>query len=237
MMTKLTALAMLPLVATVVALLAFTSDTRADFLGDCPTVFTTQDVCYINVASLNDITVTNGFVSQIGNPATGTNGERILNASDHGDAVAIYPADGCSSFVGGFDAIVDTNEDGETNPQDCFAPLRFSAGGINYCIQDNQAHTWQLCSTPDTMPSATPAQEGNTNTEQAEQATANSNSQNPEWGTNCASRAPGVYGTAANPLLCWADFVGGNLGGDTDPWGTSWVTFTDCTPEGCRTYN
>ena len=223
-MTKLTALAMLPLVATVVALHAFTSDTRADFLGDCPTVFTTQDVCYINVASPDDITVPNG---------------RILNTSVHDDAVAIYPVDGCSSFVGAFAKL--NADPPEMSPQDCYAPLRFSVGPTgnvtNYCIEDNQAHTWQLCSTPDTMPSATPAQEGNTNTEQAEQATANSNSQNPEWGTNCASRAPGVYGTAANPLLCWADFVGGNLGGDTDPWGTSWVTFTDCTPEGCRTYN
>ena len=221
-MTKLTALAMLPLVATVVALLAFTSDTRADFLGECPPAFTTQDACFINVGSPDDITVPDG---------------RVLNTSSHGNPVVIWPVDGCASFVSGFAAV----QAGSMSPQECFAPLRFSVGETgnvtNYCIEDNQAHTWQLCSTPDAMPSATPAQEGNTNTEQAEQAAANSNSQNPEWGTNCASRAPGVYGTAANPLLCWADFVGGNLGGNTDPWGTSWVTFTDCTPEGCRTYN
>ena len=212
-MTKLTALAALPLVATVVALLAFTSDTRADFLGDCPPVFTTQDVCYINVANVSDIKVP---------------GDRILNTSDHGDAVAIYPVDGCSSFVGGYAAIQDQNGDGKSS-QDCFAPLQFSAGDTNYCIQDNQAHTWQLCSTADDPPAATPPAET--------QPTPPPASTNADWQRNCGSRSPGVYGTAANPLLCWGDRVGGDLGGDTDPWSTSWVTFTDCTPEGCRTYN
>ena len=233
-MTKLTALAMLPLVATVVALLAFTSDTRADFLGDCPPVFTTQDVCYVGVSDLSGITVTNGHVNAIGSSATGSAGERILYASDHGDAVAIYPVDGCSSFVGGIDAVGDQNGDDDVSPQDCFAPLRFSVGETgnvtNYCIQDNQAHTWQLCSASADQPSTTSAQPETQQTP----APAVTNS---DWQRNCGSRSPGVYGTAANPLLCWGDHVGGNLGGDTDPWGTSWVTFTDCTPEGCRTYN
>ena len=110
-MTKLTALAALPLIATVVALLAFTSDTQADFLGDCPPVFTTQDVCYVGVTDLIDITVTDGHVNVIGSSATGTAGKRILYASVHVDddavafAVAIYPADGCSSFVDGYDGV------------------------------------------------------------------------------------------------------------------------------------
>ena len=231
-MTKLTALAALPLIATVVALLAFTSDTQADFLGDCPPVFTTQDVCYVPVTDLNDITVTDGYVNVIGSSATGAPGDRILNASVHVDAgpVAIYPADGCSSFVDGYDGVQDQNGDGKS-PQDCFASLSFSAGGNNYCIQDNQAHTWQLCPTTGNQPAAA--------TPQAEtQQTPAPAVGNSDWQRNCGSRSPGVYGTTANPLLCWADYVGGNLGGDTDPWGTNaWVTFTDCTPEGCRTYN
>ena len=210
-MTKLTALAMLPLVATVVALLAFTSDTRADFLGECPPAFTTQDACFINVASPDDIMVPDG---------------RVLNTSAHGNPVVIFPVDGCASFDTGFADVVA----GTMSPQECFAPLRFSVGDNNYCIQDNQAHTWQLCSTPDDMTT--------TATPQAEtQPTPAPASTNADWQRNCGSRSPGVYGTAANPLLCWGDRVGGDLGGDTDPWGTSWVTFTDCTPDGCRTYN
>ena len=213
-MTKLTALAALPLVATVVALLAFTSDTRADFLGECPPAFTTQDACFINVASRDDIMVPDG---------------RVLNTSAHGNPVVIWPVDGCASFVGGLAAVVA----GTMSPQECFAPLRFSVGTTgsvtNYCIQDNQAHTWQLCSTPDDPNASSPQAET-----QQTPAPAVTNS---DWQRNCGSRSPGVYGTAANPLLCWADHVGGNLGGDTDPWSTSWVTFTDCTPEGCRTYN
>ncbi len=211
-MTKITALAVLPLVAAVVALLAFASDTSADFLGDCPTVFTTQDVCYIDVASPGDVT------DQIPDG-------RVLNTSAHGNPVVIYPVDGCASFVGGFAAL----QAGTMSPQECFAPLRFSVGDTTYCIQDDQAHTWQLCSTPDDM---TTTAMGQAETQQTPETAVT----NPDWQSNCGSRSPGVYGSAANPLLCWADFVGGDLGGDTDPWGTSWVTFTDCTPEGCRTY-
>ena len=235
-MTKLTALAALPLVATVVALLAFTSDTRADFLGDCPEVFTTQDVCYISMTDINNFTlkVADGDYDVINDgvsPSTGTNGDRILKVSDHGDTLAIYPVDGCSSFVGGVDAAM--AKVNLQSAQACFAPLRFSAGAPgnvkNYCIQDNQAHSWQLCSTDDAPnASSTPAET---------QPTPPPASTNADWQRNCGSRSPGVYGTAANPLLCWGDRVGGDLGGDTDPWSTSWVTFTDCTPEGCRTYN
>ena len=214
-MSRLTALATLPLVAIVVALLAllaFTSDARAGFLGECPAAFDTQDVCYINTASPDDITVPDG---------------RVLNTSAHGNPVVIYPVDGCASFVSGFADVMA----GTMSPQECFAPLRFSVGDTNYCIQDNQAHTWQLCSTPDDM---TTAGMGQTETQQPPETAAT----NPDWQRNCGSRSPGVYGTAASPLLCWADVVGGNLGGDTDPWSTtSWDTFTDCTPEGCRTYN
>ena len=241
-MTKLTALAALPLIATVVALLAFTSDTQADFLGDCPPVFTTQDVCYINVANVHDIAFGNDhlYVNAFGVVSEPDGDDvRILNVSDHGQAIAIYPADGCSSFTS-TSAVHVAVMNGTNSPQACFAPLRFKVGvmdqGVltnvtNYCIQDNDAHTWQLCSTPDDMTTTASTQ---TETQQPPAPVVNAS----DWQRNCGSRSPGVYGTTANPLLCWADYVGGNLGGDTDPWGTNaWVTFTDCEPVGCRTYN
>ncbi len=65
------------------------------------------------------------------------------------------PVDGCTSFVNGFTNVVA----GDMDPHDCFAPLRFSVGDTNYCIQDDQAHTWQLCPTPDAETQPTPVVE------------------------------------------------------------------------------
>ena len=95
-------------------------------------------------------------------------------------------------------------------------PFACSCGGVQLCSTDDDPNA-----------SSTPADTQQTQPEtQQAPAPAVTNS---DWQRNCGSRSPGVYGTAAHPLLCWADQVGGKLGGDTDPWGTSWVTFTDCT--------
>ena len=205
------------------------SKVSAEVYGNCPDVFTTQDVCYIPGADKDDLTkpsereintsvyTVTGTFTLLGEPTE-------MSVS----ALAIFPIDGCSSFVGGLSGPTIGGD-----PKKCFAPLRFTVGDNSYCIQDNTAKGWQLCSTDDTMTMPAPMPQ-EVNDPPANQATTVTTA---DYQSNCGHRSPGVYGTDDNPLLCWADQVGGNLGGDDDPWNkVAWTTFTDCTPEGCRTY-
>ena len=208
------------------------SKVSADVYADCPDVFTTQDICYIPGAMESDVTLP-------ANRILGMNEVTIKVMAEFGgkqveanlDVLAVYPKDGCDSHDG-WSWDDDPNSPTYFTPKHCFAPLRFAVGNDSYCIQDNTAHGWQLCSTDDTMTMPAPMpQETETNTQPANPPVSS------EWTTNCGHRTPGVYGTTANQLLCWGDQVGGDLGGDDDPYGYyKWTTFTDCTPEGCRTY-
>ena len=195
----------------------------------CPTVFDTQHApCYIlHTGTLaNDWWPSDRSMHKV-DTAVASVGSFVVTT------IAINPVDGCASFTAFNDADgnnTDKLTEAGMTPQDCFAPLRFMVGSDSYCIEDNQAHTWQLCSTDDTPVNVMP-EETETNTQPA------SSPASSDWQTNCGHRSPGVYGTTTNQLLCWGDEVGGDLGGQDDPYGYyKWTTFTDCTPEGCRTY-
>ena len=212
------------------------SPVSAEFHERCPAVFTTQDICYLQDVTEHELddAVGDRFINSSYRSETVT--VRILEGSLAGtetemdvSLLLVYPIDGCGSFGGLANAEAAT---GIASAQACSQPLRFSIGDQNYCIQDDNAHSWQLCSTSPDTPEPTPDTE----------SVPNAHPFKPElqyrtWENSCLGSPPGVYGTAMHPVVCWGDYVGGDIGGAVDPWNVGeWITFTDCTRARCVTY-
>ena len=100
------------------------SKVSADSLGECPTVFTTQDICVITTTETSIAPRTKDH-----DPPE----ERYVPTPYHVNGkLHIRPVDGCGNHVDGR----------KTN---CHEPIVFTVNMIEYCIQDNQAHGDQLC--------------------------------------------------------------------------------------------
>ena len=115
------------------------SKVSADALGECPPVFTTQDICVI--------TTTETSIAPRTKDADPPE-ERYVGTPYHVNGkLHIRPVDGCGNHVDGR----------KTN---CHEPIVFTVNGTEYCIQDNQAHGDQLCATESPQQQDAPQTQG-----------------------------------------------------------------------------
>ena len=100
------------------------SKVSADALGECPTVFTTQDICVITTTETSIAPRTKDH-----DPPE----ERYVGTPYHVNGkLHIRPVDGCGNHV-------------DERKTDCHEAIVFTVNGTEYCIQDNQARGDQLC--------------------------------------------------------------------------------------------
>jgi len=172
----------------------------------CESVISTQSVCIIEGIEQHEVE----------HPA-----DRVLGLWELPTGVVVFPVDGCGSWLDGWAMITA----GTLEPSQCYEPLRFTAAGDSFCVQNNDAYGDQLCEPPS---------DDDEDIEDVPELSAPA----AEYVERCGTRAVGVYGTEADPVLCWGDYVGGDLGGASDPWpAMRWQTFTDCWPTACWTYD